>query len=140
MGFAMARQDPNEFIPVNGALNLKPSFGPIPADQLIPWSVIVLANVVVANRILGLSWLVTILSTGWGIVTWWLLTGSDASRFLSKFHSPPNWLYGNLPYCSPLTPTPELDPNKLRKAERRQRRSEKRKRQKSHHQRRRINT
>jgi len=112
----MAASDPNEFIAVNGALNLKPSFGPIPADQVIPWSVIVLANIVVANRILGLSWITTILSTGWGIATWWILTGSDASRFLSKFHSPPLWLYGNLTYYSPLQPPPELDPNKVQKA------------------------
>ncbi|NEQ48221.1 MAG: hypothetical protein F6K00_33685 [Leptolyngbya sp. SIOISBB] len=102
----MPARDPNEFVSVNGALNLKPSFGPIPADQIIPWGVIALGNILVANRLLGLSWVITILSTGWGIGTWWILTGSDASRFLSKFRSPPVWLYGHLPYFSPLEPIP----------------------------------
>lgn len=137
----MAARNPDEFIQVNGALNLKPSFGPIPADQLIPWSVITLANIVVANRILGLSWIITILSIGWGIATWWIVTGSDASRFLSKFHHPPLWLYGHLPHSSPLEPPLELDPDKVAKAakkadrkQRRHRRSRRNQRQK------RINT
>jgi hypothetical protein len=117
----MAAREPNNFIPVNGALNLKPSFGPIPADQIIPWSVIALANLL-ASRIFEFSWIFTILSTGWGIGTWWILTGSDASRFLSKFHSPPTWLYGGLSYYSPLSPPPELDPGKLKKADLKQRR------------------
>jgi hypothetical protein len=135
----MATRNPNDFIPVNGALNLKPSFGPIPADQLIPWAVIALANVVVANRILGLSWIITILSIGWGIATWWIVTGSDASRFLSKFHNPPLWLYGNLPYYSPLHPMPELDPAKAAKAAKKAERQQHRK-SRRRPKRRRINT
>lgn len=125
----MSTRNPDDFIQVNGALNLKPSFGPIPADQLIPWSVIALANVIFANRIFGLSWIITILSTGWGILTWWTLTGSDSSRFLSKFHSPPLWLYGHLSHASPLQPPPELNPAKIaraaKKANRKQRRQSK---------------
>jgi hypothetical protein len=126
----MATRNPDEFIQVNGALNLKPSFGPIPADQLIPWSVIALANIVVANRILGLSWIITILSIGWGIATWWLVTGSDASRFLSKFHEPPLWLYGHLSHSSPLEAPPELDPNKIAKATKKAKRQQQRSRRK----------
>jgi hypothetical protein len=119
----MVARNPDDFIQVNGALNLKPSFGPIPADQLIPWSMIALTNIVVANRILGLSWIVTILSTGWGIATWWILTGSDASRFLSKFHATPYWLYGNLPYLSPLNPgQPDAAKPTKRKRQKRSRR------------------
>ena len=122
----MPARNPDEFIQVNGALNLKPSFGPIPADQLIPWSVIALANIVFANRILGLSWIITILSIGWGIATWWIVTGSDASRFLSKFHHSPLWLYGHLPYNSPLEPPPELNPDKIAKAARKANRQQRR--------------
>lgn len=125
----MAVRNPDDFIQVNGALNLKPSFGPIPADQLIPWSVIALANVIVANRILGLSWIITILSICWGMATWWILTGSDASRFLSKFHPTPYWLYGNLHYSSPLDPGQSRDPKKAkRKRNRKQKRSRRPKR------------
>lgn len=104
---------PDDFIPVNGAINIKPGFGPIPADQLIPWCVIALFNIVIVNRILGAGWIPTILCIGWGAMTWWVLTGSDASRFLSKFHSPPNWCYGHLSYFTPLDPEsfPDLNPN-----------------------------
>ncbi|MEM9807773.1 MAG: hypothetical protein AAF959_21105 [Cyanobacteria bacterium P01_D01_bin.56] len=104
----MAASDPNEFIPVNGALNLKPSLGPIPGDQIVPWTMILLANLLVIRQILGLSWLITGLSICWGIGTWWILTGSDSAKFLAKFHSPPLWLYGSLPFDSPLSPTSSI--------------------------------
>jgi hypothetical protein len=103
---------PDDFVPVNGAINMKPGFGPIPADQLIPWCVIALFNIVIVNRIFGVGWIPTILCIGWGAATWWVLTGSDASRFLSKFHSPPGWCYGHLVYFTPLAPYPDLNPSK----------------------------
>ncbi len=103
---------PDDFVPVNGAINMKPGFGPIPADQLIPWCVIALFNIVIVNRIFGAGWIPTILCIGWGVATWWVLTGSDASRFLSKFHSPPSWCYGHLVYFTPLAPYPDLNPRK----------------------------
>jgi hypothetical protein len=103
---------PDDFVPVNGAINMKPGFGPIPADQLIPWCVIALFNIVIVNRIFGAGWIPTILCIGWGVATWWVLTGSDASRFLSKFHSPPSWCYGHLAYFTPLAPYPDLNPRK----------------------------
>ena len=81
--------EPDEYIQINSALSLKPSLGPIPADQMFPWAVIVLGNIFVVKSLLGLSWIITILSIGWGIATWWILTGSDGGRFLSKFHAPP---------------------------------------------------
>ena len=103
---------PDDFVPVNGAINMKPGFGPIPADQLVPWCVIALFNIVIVNRIFGAGWIPTILCIGWGVATWWVLTGSDASRFLSKFHSPPSWCYGHLAYFTPLDPYPDLNPRK----------------------------
>jgi hypothetical protein len=103
---------PDDFVPVNGAINMKPGFGPIPADQLVPWCVIALFNIVIVNRIFGAGWIPTILCIGWGAATWWVLTGSDASRFLSKFHSPPSWCYGHLAYFTPLAPYPDLNPRK----------------------------
>ncbi|MEL6381578.1 MAG: hypothetical protein AAFQ89_03715 [Cyanobacteria bacterium J06626_18] len=99
--------NPDEFIPINAALSMKPSLGPIPADQVFPWAAIVLGNIVVVKSLLGLSWIITILSIGWGVATWWILTGSDSGKFLSKFHAPPFWIYGCAQYASPLT-VPEL--------------------------------
>lgn len=105
---AMATESSEEFIPVNTALSMKPALGPIPADQVFPWSAIVLANLVVVRSLLGLSWIITILSCGWGIATWWILTGSDSSKFLSKFHPPPFWVYGCAQHYSPLEPLLDL--------------------------------
>lgn len=100
--------EPDEYIPINAALSMKPSLGPIPADQVFPWSVIILCNIFVVKSLMGMSWIITILSCGWGIATWWILTGSDSSKFLSKFHAPPFWLYGCAPYFSPLEIHPDL--------------------------------
>lgn len=94
--------DPDAYIPVNAALNMRPSLGPIPADQVFPWAVIVLGNLLVVKSLLGMNWIVTILSCGWGVATWWILTGSDSGKFLSKFHSPPFWVYGYVHYHTPL--------------------------------------
>lgn len=98
--------DPDKYIPVNGALNLKPTLGPIPADQVFPWAVIILGNIFVVKSLMGMSWVITILSCGWGIATWWILTGSDSGKFLSKFHPPPFWLYGCAQSASPLEVAP----------------------------------
>ena len=103
--------EPDEYIQINSALSLKPSLGPIPADQMFPWAVIVLGNIFVVKSLLGLSWIITILSIGWGIATWWILTGSDGGRFLSKFHAPPYWAYGCAQYWSPLENLSGLPPN-----------------------------
>ena len=94
--------DNTQFIPVNSVLNMKPSLGPIPADQVVPWAVIAIVNIILVKHLMGASWIVTILSICWGASTWWILTGSDSSQFLSKFHPPPVWGYGNLLYVSPL--------------------------------------
>jgi hypothetical protein len=123
---------PDDFVPVNGAINMKPGFGPIPADQLVPWCVIALFNIVIVNRIFGAGWIPTILCIGWGAATWWVLTGSDASRFLSKFHSPPSWCYGHRVYFTPLAPYPDLNPKlnrakKTKKAKKNLKKAERRK-------------
>ena len=94
--------DPDAYIPVTASLNVRPSLGPIPADQVFPWAVIVLGNLVIVKSLLGMNWIITILSCGWGVATWWILTGSDSGKFLSKFHSPPFWVYGCAPYRTPL--------------------------------------
>ncbi|MEM9152547.1 MAG: hypothetical protein AAGB19_19110 [Cyanobacteria bacterium P01_F01_bin.3] len=100
--------EPDEYISINAALSMKPSLGPIPADQVFPWAVIVLGNIFVVKSLLGLSWVITILSISWGIATWWILTGSDSGKFLSKFHAPPFWVYGCAQHYSVLAIHPDL--------------------------------
>ncbi|HEY9645412.1 MAG TPA: hypothetical protein V6C88_03530 [Chroococcidiopsis sp.] len=93
----------DQFIPVNQILNLKPRLGPIPGEQVIPWIAIILGAYLVCQGILGQTWLATVLVSGWGIATWWALTGNASWQFLNKFRGSPHWTRGHLPYESLLS-------------------------------------
>lgn len=125
----MSEERPKEFRPVNQILGSQPSLGPIPADQIFPWTVIVLASYFIINGIFGglftddfQRWLWTLLIAGWGIATWWILTGGRSWRFLSKFIGVPTWTRGFARYQSLLEVNHEA---KNRKTKRRYRRSRK---------------
>lgn len=98
----------DEFIPVNQILNSKPQLGPIPGEQVIPWLIISIASYLVCQMFLGLDWWATLLIAVWGSATWWVLTGNESWRFLTKFHGTPRWTRGHLPYSSLLSPIQEL--------------------------------
>ncbi|MEX0271572.1 hypothetical protein AB3R30_20840 [Leptolyngbyaceae cyanobacterium UHCC 1019] len=84
----------DEFIPVNQVLNSKPQLGPIPGEQVIPWVVIAIISYVLCQGVFGLGWLPTLLVVVWGCASWWVLTGNEGWRFLSKFHGVPTWKQG----------------------------------------------
>jgi len=87
--------------PVNSLLGQKPSLGPIPGDQVIPW--IIIASIAFAGKLfLGLSWLWTGFVFFWGISTWWILTGKQSWRFLNRFVRCPRWAKTFRFYESPL--------------------------------------
>ncbi|WP_017314409.1 hypothetical protein [Mastigocladopsis repens] len=100
--------DPDkEFRPVNQILGTKPSLGPIPADQIFPWTIIALLSYLIVNGFFGAffpdqwqKWLWTVLIGGWGIATWWILTGGKSWRFLGKFIGVPTWTRGTARYQS----------------------------------------
>ena len=105
----MSDDQEKEFRRVNQILGTQPSLGPIPADQILPWTVIALASYFIVNGIFGglfeddfHKWLWTALMTGWGIATWGLLTGGRSWRFLSKFIGVPTWTRGFARYQSLL--------------------------------------
>lgn len=100
-------QERSQFRPVNQILGSQPSLGPIPADQIIPWTLIALTSYFVMNGFLGglfqdsfQKWLWTGLMTGWGMATWWILTGGKSWRFLSKLIGVPTWTRGFARYQS----------------------------------------
>lgn len=93
---------PPEFRPVNQLLGSQPRFGPIPAEQLVPWFMIAFVVFIVTQSLLAVSWIWTIALTFWGCGTWWILTGSHPWRFLSKFVSTPRWTRGRVQYRSLL--------------------------------------
>lgn len=103
----MAKEQEDEFRPVNQILGSQPSLGPIPADQVFPWTLIVLGSYLIVNGVFGgifqddfQKWLWTILIAGWGMATWWILTGGRSWRFLSKFIAVPSWTRGSARYIS----------------------------------------
>lgn len=114
-----------DFRPVNQILGTQPSLGPLPADQIFPWTVIGLAAYFIVNGIFGglfdddfQRWLWTFLIAGWGMGTWWILTGGRSWRFLSKFIGVPKWTRGIARYQSFL----EVHEAKNRQKKRRKRR------------------
>ncbi len=103
----MSQEQDKDFRPVNQILGTQPSLGPIPADQIFPWSVIAVTSYLIINGIFGgfftddfQKWLWIALITGWGIATWWILTGGRSWRFLSKFIGVPRWTRGIARYHS----------------------------------------
>jgi len=113
--------DINEPRKVNTMLGEKPSVGPIPGDQVLPW--LAIAGIVLLFQILfSLHWLHAGLMLLWGIATWWLLTGKRAWRFLSRFHRRPRWVRSVRYYESPFTndvgsaQSPILSPKKIKKS------------------------
>ncbi|BDA72923.1 hypothetical protein RIVM261_011920 [Rivularia sp. IAM M-261] len=121
----MSQDKDKDFRPVNRILGSQPSLGPIPADQVLPWTIIALASYFIVNGIFGgifqdefQKWLWTALLATWGIATWWILTGGKSWRFLSKFIGVPTWTRGFARYHSIL----RNHEGKNRKAKRRRNR------------------
>ena len=103
----MPEEKDTKFRPVNQILGSQPSLGPIPADQIIPWTLIAITVYIVINGVFGglfsdnfQKWLWIVLITGWGMATWWILTGGRSWRFLSKLIAVPTWTRGFARYKS----------------------------------------
>ena len=97
--------DKEQFRVVNKILGSQPSVGPIPADQVLPWSCFMAFSIMVGRVLLpmvglDIGWFWTILMGAWLCATWWVLTGRRSWRFLGKFQKRPNWTIGYHPYKS----------------------------------------
>lgn len=125
----MSEERQQEFRPVNQIFRLSALTGPIPADQIFPWTIICLSAYFIINGIFGgvfpddfQRWLWTFLIAGWGMATWWILSGGRSWRFLSKFMGVPTWTRGFARYYSLLEVNYEA---KNRKTKHRSRRTRK---------------
>jgi hypothetical protein len=100
----MPREPERDFVRVNRILGKQASIGPIPANQIVPWCVLVIISYGVTNGIFGfgLAWFFIV--SFWLIVSWWLLTGNAPHLFTDKFRHPPGdeWCNGDALYISPL--------------------------------------
>jgi hypothetical protein len=122
----MTQDKDRDFRPVNQILGSQPSLGPIPADQILPWTVIALVSYFIINGIFGgffsdgfQKWLWVILVTAWGMATWWILTGGRSWRFLSKFIGVPTWTRGFARYRSILEVNDEAKNRQTKRQRRR---------------------
>jgi hypothetical protein len=95
-----------ELIKVNELLGKQPSIGLLPANQILPIAVIIMASYGVVEAILSWGLISTALVSFWLIATWLLLTGKDPDGYVNKFRKPiyRNWTIGGTFYISPLFP------------------------------------
>ena len=98
----MSDSNPQKFRLVNRILGSQPSLGPIPGNQVFPWTVILFISYTLGYNIIRLGWLNTLLMAAWLIGTWWILTGNQSWRFLSKFVPLPYVVRGHARYLSLL--------------------------------------
>jgi hypothetical protein len=79
-------RDPDlDYISVNKLLGQQASIGPIPAEQLIPWVVCLVIAFFFTNTLFNLPMHVSILTSAWLIVSWWMLTGKRSYQFTDRF-------------------------------------------------------
>ncbi|MGB8700189.1 MAG: hypothetical protein WCD18_12295 [Thermosynechococcaceae cyanobacterium] len=91
----------DDFRPVNQLLGASPNLGPIPANQVVPWLIILMLGLALGS-FFAVPWQWCIAFIIWGIATYWLLTGNHPWRFLARFRSTPSWVRGHPFYTSPL--------------------------------------
>ncbi len=82
-----------KFRKVNENLGKQPAIGPLPADQILTWSIIAGTGFYVCQA-LRFNYLWTGVVILWGIATWWVVTGNRPWRFLAKFVGTPDWVRG----------------------------------------------
>jgi hypothetical protein len=109
-----------KFRRVNPNLGDTPRIGPFPANQVIPWAGICFVSYYLCNIFTQLGWVWTFGLAGWGVTTWWILTGDKPWIFLSKFTKLPTWTRGYGKYQSLLDVAKPND-QKRKKTERKNR-------------------
>ena len=103
---------------VNRILGEQPKSGPFPADQVLPWGMIGITNLIVFHYMFKAGWLAVSVSTAWGWATYWTL--SSNKTFFSKFIGVPRLSKGYMRHQSLLTSyKSDLAINKKRKPKRR---------------------
>ncbi len=100
----MLKDPDKDLISINQLLGEQPTILFIPANQLIPWSVLVIISYILTMGFFdfGLGAFGTV--SLWFCIGWWILTGKHPHQFIDRFNFPPgkDWYSANLPYISPL--------------------------------------
>jgi energy-coupling factor transporter transmembrane protein EcfT len=90
------------FRPINQSLGQQPSLGPIPAHLLAPSAVILVMFYLVIVVVLSLTFAWFLLSSVWGVATWWVVVGERPWKFINKFVAVPDWTRGYVLYTACL--------------------------------------
>ncbi len=99
------QKDPDkDLISINQLLGEQPTILFIPANQLLPWSILIIISYVLTMGFFGFGLEVFGVVSLWLCISWWILTGKHPHQFIDRFHVPPgkDWYSANLPYISPL--------------------------------------
>lgn len=93
-----------EFVRVNKILGKQASFGPVPANQILPAFSIITVTYFIFDGLLGWGIPKVGVISFWLIVSWWLVTGKDPDKYINRFRKPKgrNWMTGGAVYVSPL--------------------------------------
>ena len=98
--------EPKSFRRINQALGKQPKIGPFAAGQIIPFATILLLSWSVKEA-MQLTWLQASLFSAWLMGTTWILTGTRAWRFFSKFVATPYFTRAAVRYESLLSSAAE---------------------------------
>jgi hypothetical protein len=108
----MSRGQQQEFVRYNKILGKEASIGPIPANQVIPWVLLIIIAYILTNVLTNFGLGAFAAIAIWLVVSYWILTGSKPYQYLDKWRSPPgkDWCNANKIYISLL---PALRPRWL---------------------------
>lgn len=86
---------------INRAVGKTPTLAGLPSSMMFPLA-IAFSITALARTIFGLSFSSCFWLLVWLVATWWIATGGDNYRFLSKFSKAPRWIRATKKY-QPLT-------------------------------------
>ncbi len=100
----MLKDPDKDLIRINQLLGEQPTILFIPANQLIPWSVLIIISYVLTMGFFDFGLAAFGIGSLWFCLGWWILTGKHPHQFVDRFVFPPgkDWYSANLPYISPL--------------------------------------
>ena len=100
----MLKDPDKDLISINQLLGEQPTILFIPANQMIPWSVLVIISYFLTMGFFNFGLAAFGIVSLWLCIGWWILTGKHPHEFIDRFHFPPgkDWYSANLPYISPL--------------------------------------
>ena len=93
-----------ELVKVNKILGKQAGFGPVPANQILPWFAIITISYFIFDGLLGWGIPKVAVISFWLILSWWFVTGKDPDKYVNRFRKPKgrNWMIGGAVYISPI--------------------------------------